>query len=333
VFRFADPVHLLSLGLPLLALGYEVWRRRRGREPAIGYAGLPLFHGLRPTLWVRLRFLPEVLRLLALTAWCLALARPQVLEAPASQLVEGIDILIALDTSTSMRAADFQPRDRMHVAKKSVAEFIASRAHDRVGLLVFAGEAVSWTPLTLDYELLRELLAEVETGMLPDGTAIGTAIGTALSHLEESDAESKVVVLLTDGDNTKGNITPLQAADLAAQAGVSVYTIAIGEGGVVPYPETDVFGRRVYRKVDIPVDRELLQAISNRTGGQAFVAQDEAALDARLAQILDALDRSRLESGRVEAAYRDLFPWFGLFGALCLVLDGVLRWTRLRRLA
>lgn len=331
-FRLASPVHLVALGLVALAVAVLAWRKRRRLDPAMRISGDALIRDLPATLWVRLRFLPDALRLLALTLLAVALARPQTLKDPDQIQTEGIDIMVVLDVSGSMRAADFQPKDRMFVAKKSVAEFVRQRSRDRIGLVVFAGEASLWVPLTLDYGLLLELLGEVETGMLPGGTAIGTALGTALGHLEDSDAASRIAVLITDGENNAGPITPHQAAELAEQLGVQVYTVAIGTGGVVPVPSgRDVFGRTVMRRVKVPVDRELLQRIADRTGGQAYQATDAEELDAGLSQVLDQLDRSRLEAGISERAWQDRFPLFIGVALLLLAIELALRATRLRR--
>lgn len=331
MIRLASPEWLLVAVLLLVWIGREV--SLRDRRAAVRFSALPLFHGL-PRTWVcRTWWLPRALRYGALAAWIVALARPQVPAPPEARDTEGIDVMVVLDVSTSMRAADFQPRDRMTVAKSSVAEFVQQRSSDRIGLVLFSAQALSWVPPTLDYGLLLDLMKEVEPGMLPDGTAIGTAIGTAVSHLTESPAESKVVVLLTDGENNAGNLSPRQAGELAREAGVVVHTIAIGTGGEVPYPAgRDFRGRPVYQKVRVPVDRELLQSLADQTGGRAFVAEDGQALDAGLSQILDALDRTRLESGLVDEGWQDRFAvwiWVGI----CLwgleFLMGRTRWRTL----
>ncbi len=330
--RFAEPWALLGLILVAAVVVLDLRRGRRGLDPAARAPSTSLLGELPGTLWLRLRRLPEVLRWLALTMVVLALARPQTEAEPDEVDTEGIDIMIALDVSGSMRAADFQPRDRMFVAKKSVSEFIAQRSRDRVGLVIFAGEATLWSPLTLDYGLLLELLSEVEVGVLPDGTAIGTALGTALAHLEESDAESRVVVLLTDGENNAGSLAPRQAASMAEQLDVPVYTVAIGTDGVVPFPGgTDLFGRKVMRQVQVQVDRELLEELADRTGGRAFSATDAEELDAGLSQVLDSLDRSVLQAGISERAWKDRWGVFLLASLLLLLLEGLLASTRLRR--
>lgn len=329
---FASPWFLLGL-VPIAAiLGYLIWRRRRGREPAMLFSSSSLVSGLPRTIWVRIVWLPDALRLLALSMIVLALTRPQILGPPTADDTEGIDIVLALDTSGSMQAADFQPRDRMFVAKKSVAEFINKRTNDRIGLVVFAREAATWAPLTLDYSLLAELLEELEVGILPDGTAIGSALGTALNRLRKSDASSRVVVLLTDGDNNAGEISPKKAAEFAKELGVRVYTILIGRGGPVPFPAgKDLFGRVVFRERVVPTNAPLLEEIAKITGGEAYTAKDGEELDARLNDVLDQLDKARLENTVHTTPKDELFPWFVLLGLLLLAVELVVRSTRLRR--
>lgn len=313
-------------------LSYLIWRRITGRDPAMLFSSSALVGGLPQTVWSRIVWLPDALRLLALSCVVLALARPQILGPPVSEDTEGIDIVLAIDTSCSMQAADFQPRDRMHVARKSIAELINARTNDRIGLVVFAGEAASWAPLTLDYSLLVELLDEVEVGMLPDGTAIGSAIGTALNRLRKTDAASKVVVLITDGDNNSGEISPRKAAEFAKELGVHVYTILIGRGGPVPFPAgKDLFGRVVYRDRVVPTNPELLEEIAKKTGGHAYQAKDGKELDARLSEVLDTLEKTKQENTVYSTTRHELFPWFVLLGLLLLSAELVVRSTRLRR--
>ena len=329
---FASPWFLLGFVPIAVILGYLIWRRRSGREPAMLFSSSSLVAELPRTIWVRIVWLPDALRLLALSMIVLALARPQILGPPTTDDTEGIDIVLAIDTSCSMQAADFQPHDRMFVAKKSIAEFIGKRSNDRIGLVVFAGEAATWAPLTLDYSLLAELLEELEIGILPDGTAIGSAIGTALNRLRKSDATSRVVVLLTDGDNNAGEISPRKAADLAKELGVRVYTILIGRGGPVPFPAgQDLFGRMVYRERVVPTNPALLEEIAAISGGEAYTAKDGEELDARLTEVLDKLDKARLENTVFTTPKDELFPWFVGIGLVLLALELVVRSTRLRR--
>ncbi|MCK6552775.1 VWA domain-containing protein, partial [Myxococcota bacterium] len=309
-----------------------VWRRRAQREPGLVFSSTRLVDGLPRTFWARAWWLPDALRVLALVCFVVALARPQKVGEAEAEDAEGIDIVLTLDTSCSMRAADFQPNDRMFVAKKSISEFIKQRTNDRIGLVVFAGEAASWVPLTLDYTLLAQLLDEVDTNMLPDGTAIGSAIGTALNRLRESDAASRVIVLLTDGDNNRGSISPKQAAALAKELGVKIYTILIGRGGAVPVPAgKDLFGRVVYEERVIPTNPALLEELASTTGGAAYKATDKAELDRQLGNVLDSLDKTRLEAQAFSAPKDELFPWLVGLGLVLLALELALGSTRLWR--
>jgi Ca-activated chloride channel family protein len=326
------PWFLLALIPVAAAPALLWWRRKKGKDPAMRFSSHRLVAGLPRTGWARLWWLPDALRIAALVAFVGALARPQVMGTPDSDDAEGIDIVLALDTSGSMQAADFQPKDRMTVAKASIEAFVKGRTRDRIGLVVFAGEAASWVPLTLDYSLVAQMLEEVEVGMLPDGTAIGSAVGTALNRLRASDAESRVIVLLTDGDSNAGSITPKKAAEFAKELGVKIYTILIGKDGPVPFPAgKDLFGRPVYREATVPTDPALLEDLAKTTGGQAYVAKDGEELDARLNEVLDALDRSRLEATVYTAPKAELFPYFVLAGVLLLAVELALSATRLRR--
>lgn len=326
------PWALLLVLLVAAVYAERWWWRSRGRAPALRYSAVTLTDGV-PTTWaVRLAWLPEAIRALSLVCLVVALARPQLVGTPEAEETEGIDITLVLDTSCSMSAADFQPQDRMFVAKKSIGEFVKKRTSDRISLVVFGGEAATWVPLTLDYSLVMEMLEEIEVGMVEDGTAIGNAIGTGLNRLRASEAKSKVMILLTDGDSNAGEISPMAAAELAQQMGVKVYTILIGQGGAVPFPAgKDLFGRPVFRKTVIPTNPELLEKIAKITQGEAFKATDKDELDARLSDVLDALDRSRLESTAQARPYAELFPWAVGAALLLMALEVALGATRLRR--
>lgn len=329
---FGSPWFLLLLVLVAGSAAYIVWRRATHREPALKYSSTAFVRGLPGSFWAKIAWVPDVLRLLALTSIVFALARPQILGKPYAEDSEGIDIILAIDTSCSMRAADFQPRDRMFVAKQSIGEFVKQRTLDRIGLVVFAGEAASWVPLTLDYSLLVDLLDEVEVGMLPDGTAIGTALATSLNRLRDSEAESRVVIILTDGDNNKGSITPKRAAEFAKTLGIKVYTILIGRGGEVPFPAgSDLFGRQVFRNQVIPTNPALLEEIATTTGGLAYAARDGEELDARLSEVLDSLEKTQLENTTYTTPREELFTWFVLAAIVMLGLEILLSATRLRR--
>ena len=329
---FGSPFFLLGLLVVAAVAVYLVWRRRTRRDPALKFPSSTLLNDLPVSTWAQLAWVPDALRIAALTCLVIAMARPQQIGQATPDDTEGIDIVMALDTSCSMRAADFQPRNRMAVAKRSIADFVKARSVDRIGLVVFAGQASTWVPLTLDYSLLASLLDDVDVGMLPEGTAIGSALGTALNRLRHSDAVSRVIVLVTDGDNNAGNITPKQAAKFAQELGVKVYTILIGRGGAVPFPAgQDVFGRPMFRNQVVPTDPTLLKAIAKTTGGTAYEAKDGAELDARLGEVLDTLETTRLENTVSTIPKDELFPYFVFLALALMAAEAVLSATRLRR--
>ncbi len=324
----------LFLWLLLLAPGVLAWGwvERRRRAVLRFSAASQLFaqgRGLRPWgLWL----LP-VLRALAFTLAVVALARPQERDTRTRDLsVEGIDIMIALDLSTSMEAADFRPQNRLHVAKEVLGEFIAGRANDRIGLVVFSGAAYTQAPLTLDYGVLKEVVRQLRTRVLEDGTAIGDALATSLNRLRDSDAKSRVVVLITDGDNNAGKISPADAAEAARALGIPVYTILVGKGGKVPFPagQDPIFGNTIWRDVEIPINPELLQHMAKHTGGEFYRATDRESLKEGLQKVLDSLERSKLMEGGATATYREHFHEFLLYAFVLLALEWLLKSTVLR---
>ncbi len=319
----------LLLGLPLIAFWAWVERRRRA---VLRFSAAKVLvaqgRGLRP--W--LTWLLPALRIAGLGLAIVALARPQERDARVRDLsVEGIDIMIALDLSTSMEAADFRPQNRMHVAKDVLIEFIGGRSNDRIGLVVFSGAAYTQAPLTLDYGVLKEVVKQLRTRVLEDGTAIGDALATSLNRLRDSDAKSRVVVLITDGDNNAGKISPLDAASMAKALKIPIYTILVGKGGKVPFPSgMDMFGNQSWRDVDIPINPELLQTVARDTGGQFFRATDRASLKAGLQTILDSLERTKLMEGGAASTYREEFHDLLIWAFALLALELVLRATVFR---
>ena len=305
------------------------WSRRRRREalvlPALARAGT------LPRTWrERLRWAPDALRIAAFLAMVLALARPQELAAGRPLTTSGVDIVLTIDASGSMKAEDFQPRNRLEVAKQAAIDFVEQRPSDRLGLVTFAGQAVTQAPLTLDHQAVGGAIRRIEIGGLTDGTAIGTALATAVNRLRASDARSKVVILLTDGVNNAGQIDPLTAARTAQALGVRVYTIGVGTTGEAPYLLDDPrFGRR-YVRVVVRIDEEVLREISSRTGGRYFRATDPEALSQVYAAI-DRLERSPL-SGRRPVARIDRYAWVLALALGLVVAEGVLRGTLFRRL-
>jgi len=323
---FAQPYWLALLVLVPL-LGIWEWRRARRQPGGLRFSSIAAAKGAPRTIWVRLRGLPPLLRMAALTLGILALARPQERNVVEERFAEGVDIMLVLDTSTSMRAQDFQP-NRFEAARDVAAEFIQSRLSDRVGLVVFAGKAYTQAPLTLDYDFLQAMLSEVSMGVIEDGTAIGTALATAVSRLKDTEAESKVVILLTDGQNNRGEIDPLTAADVAQAIGVRVYTIGVGTIGEAPYVVDHPFMGRQVQMVPVEIDEEMLKEVASRTGGRYFRATDKEALRDIYAEISE-LEKTRIEElSYTEYAERYTFfllPAFGL-----LLAEILLSTTRLR---
>lgn len=320
----SEPLWLLGL-LALLPLAVRLYRPQRpvmifSRTEAL--ASLP--KGWGHVVDAGVRMMVWIVSLLL----CIAAAGPTVLGEPDADNLEGIDIIAVLDVSGSMRAADFKPRDRLYVAKQVIARYLLPREKDRIGLVVFAGEAFTQAPLTHDKELLAEILDGVRTGVIKDGTAIGDALATGVNRLRDSEAKSRVMILVTDGDNNAGNIAPENAASIAAELGVKVYPILVGRGGRVPFPrgDRDLLGMAAYDYANFPTNPELLQSIATSTQGQFFSASDPQSLIGSFQQILEALDKSRLASGptvRRPLSLRALlvFPaMFLLFVALVLAM-------------
>ena len=334
---FARPwAFWLLLLVPLL--GYLAYRAAR-RRPRLSLPTAPLLRAAGRGRLARLGWVPDALRLGALALGVIALARPQLPEPTARDLsVEGIDIVVALDLSTSMNAVDFQPDDRLAAAKEVLASFVSRRPNDRLGLVVFAGEAFTQCPLTLDHDVLRGIVGDLRTGEIEDGTAIGNALATSLNRLRESDAKSRVVILITDGDNNAGQVSPMEAAAIARDLGVRVFPIMVGrecdrpDGCPVPFPAgRDLFGRPAYRRVVIPVDPDLLRGIADTTGGAFYVATDRASLEGNLEDVLRRLEKSRLVEGRQLAHVTPAFGLFLLPAFALAVLDLLLGATVLRR--
>ncbi len=323
----ARPWLLLLLALIPAAVVMRIWLRSR-LEGGVGLAVAP---GMRPPASPRVRvrrWLPLV-RGLALALLVFALAGPRLGRTKVKSYSEGIDIVLALDISSSMRALDFPPGDRLAAAKKVAREFIEGRPGDRIGLVVFASNSYTQCPLTTDHAVLLDLLEEIEIGDIADGTAVGMAIGNALNRLKDVAGGSRVVVLLTDGMNNAGVLDPLTAAGLARSLGVRVYTIGAGTKGQAPYPVEDpIFGRRV-QYIEVDIDEETLMAIADSTGGLYFRATDLESLE-RIYERIDALEKVKVETEEF-VEYRDIGARM-LWPALALVmLEVVLGATWLRR--
>ncbi|MBK7858250.1 MAG: VWA domain-containing protein [Archangiaceae bacterium] len=319
----------LMAGAPLLLVWAYVERRTRAvfRFPAAALLARQ-GRGLRPYL---LPALP-VLRVLAICCALVALARPQERDSRSGNPnVEGIDIMLALDLSNSMEALDWAPRNRLKVAKETLTDFLDQRLNDRVGLVVFSGAAYTQAPLTLDRGVLKDVVSQLRTRVLEDGTAIGDALATSLNRLRDSDAKSRVVVLITDGDNNAGQVSPLDAAKMGLALHIPVYTILVGKGGKVPFPVgVDLFGNTSYREVEIPTNPELLQDISKITGGEFYRATDPEQLKQGLQKVLDSLERSKLLDGGATSTYTENFHDWLLAAFVLAALELLLRATVLK---
>ena len=307
--RLASPWWLSLLAVAAVLLVLWLLRRRWQRFPFPEVAAALGRSGRLPERTV----VAGVLAALALAPLAVALARPQEVLSRRLERAEGVDLVVALDVSGSMAALDFEPTDRLGVAKEVIGRFLDRRDNDRFALVVFAGAAVTLCPLTLDHPVARHLLDEVELGALPDGTAIGLGLGTAVARLRHSEADSKVVVLVTDGSNNTGQLDPVNAAEMAAELGISVHTVLVGRGGVVPMPvdvrdpRTGRVSRRIER-VEMEINPELLAEIARITGGASFRARDPEALEAVFAAI-DDLEKTEFTSTKL-VRYRERFePW------------------------
>ena len=322
---FANPEFLWGLLLlPLLAFWYV--RRQRQATSDVRYSTLRPFASLRPTWRERARHLPAALRLLAITAVVVALARPQLTSQGENMYTEGIDIALLLDISGSMLAEDFQP-NRIQAAKEVAQTFVEGRANDRIGLVIFAGQSFTQCPMTLDYRVLKNLLRQVKPGVVEDGTAIGMAIAQGVNRLKDSKAKSRVMILLTDGVNNRGEIDPKTAAQIAQSFGIRIYTVGVGTVGEAPYPVQTPFGIR-YQNVPVDVDEKTLKAIAEMTGAEFFRATNNRALREIYAQI-DKLEKTRIEVKSYRSYTEVFYPWawlaLGLLVFEMAVAGGVLR--------
>ena len=327
--RFANPLFLLLLPIiPLLVWDY--FRRSKTREASIIFSDISIPKNIRPGFRVKYRHGPMVLRMLAIFIFILALARPQAGQKEEEVITEGIDIMLTLDISGSMKAEDFAPQNRLSAAKDVLRDFIKSRRNDRIGLVVFSRYSFTQCPLTLDYGTLLELLDKVDIGMVEDGTAIGTAITNAVNRLRDSAVKSKIIVLLTDGVNNAGKIDPLTASKAAKALGVRIYTIGAGKPGGAMYPVEDpIFGKR-YVHIDTEIDEELLKNIARETGGLYFRAKDKEGL-AEIYKTIGQLEKTKIET-KEYANYTELAGVFMLPGFIFLLLEIALANTLFRKI-
>lgn len=318
---FEYPELLWLLAIPVLLVAHYVYLELKGRHPHLRVSSsVPWLSGGKSVLSV-IRHLPFVLRTLALVMIVISIARPRSSSDVETMDTEGIDIVLAMDVSTSMLARDFKP-DRINAAKDIAIEFISQRPSDRMGIVVFAGESYTQCPLTTDRATLINLMKEVQTDLIEDGTAIGNGLATAVARMADSDAPSRVVILLTDGVNNRGEVAPETAAQIAQTYGIRVYTIGVGANGMAPYPVMTPWGVDV-QDMQVEIDEELLKNISSKTGGRYFRATDNT----KLAEIYAEINKMEKARTTVDSfpVYKELFGQFALVALVCLLLEMLCR--------
>lgn len=324
-FTFAQPYFLILLVLvPLLTVWYIL--RRNKNSPSLTVSGTEQAGEFSTTFRHVLRHVLFGIRMAALAILAIILARPQSTDRWQDVTTEGIDIMLAVDISGSMLAQDFKP-DRIEAAKNVATEFIAGRPNDRMGLVVFSGESFTQCPLTTDHATLINLLREIKSGIIEDGTAIGMGIATAVNRLKDSDAISRVIILLTDGVNNRGAIDPLTAADLALSFGIRVYTIGVGTMGEAPYPFPSPFGVQL-RNVPVEIDEDVLKKISAQTGGEYFRATDNNKL-LEVYREIDKLEKSKIDVKEYNRRNEEYMP-FALMVAVLLAAELLARYVLMK---
>ena len=323
---FKNP-ELLWLGLVLIPMiAYYVFLQNRNRAE-FRFSSVAASQGAEATIKAKLIHLPFVLRMLAVSLLIVVLARPQSTSSWQDVTTEGIDIVMAIDISGSMQAEDLKP-NRLEASKKVAKTFIGNRPNDRLGLVIFAGESFTQCPLTTDHSVILNLFNDVKSGMLQDGTAIGMGLATSVKRLKDSEAISKVVILLTDGDNNSGSIAPATAAEIAKEFGVRVYTIGVGTRGMAPFPQVDPFGRTRYVDMEVKINEELLTRIAEMTDGKYFRATDNASLEDVYKEI-DELERSKIDVTEYRKRKEEFLP-FAIAALLLLACEVLLKQTVLR---
>lgn len=325
---WANPEYLYLLVIvPLLVAWY--WFRHKSSSAELRFSGIRVFEGISrsPKTWLMHGLF--VLRALAVGLLIVALARPQSVSSRQNIEIEGIDIVMALDVSGSMLARDFTP-DRLEAAKEVAHDFIRRRPNDRVALVIFSGEAFTQVPLTTDHAMISTMFREIKSGMIEDGTAIGDGLATSASRLKDSQAISRVIILLTDGVNNSGSVDPRSAAEIAKMFGVRVYTIGVGSQGYAPYPVQDQFGRQRIQQMEVQIDEELLKDIAATTGGQYFRAENNKKLR-EIYDEIDKLEKSKIDVQEFRRKHEKFLP-FALMATGLFVLEILMRYLVFRRL-
>ena len=326
---FFEYPHLLwLLVIPALLIVHYIYLELCGRRPHLRVSDIRYWKAGGKSVLSYLRHAPMLLRTVALSMIIIAIARPRSSSKMDKIDTEGIDIVLAMDVSTSMLARDFTP-DRISAAKDIAIEFISQRPSDRIGIVVFAGESYTQCPLRTDRATLINLMKEIQTGLIEDGTAIGNGLATAVARMQGSDAKSRVVILLTDGVNNRGEITPQTAADIAKTYGIRVYTIGVGANGTAPYPVITPWGVQM-QDVEVEIDEDLLKGIAETTGGRYFRATDNT----KLSEIYSEINKMEKARTTIDSfpVYKELFMDFALVALICLLLEVVFNAFILKRL-
>ncbi|MCK4944523.1 MAG: VWA domain-containing protein [Candidatus Aminicenantes bacterium] len=329
MFQLHNKLVLIGLITVPVLIYWHFLMQKRGKR-FVFFSAKELLVDSSQSLKVRLAKNLFFFKLLALVLFILALARPQLMNYYQVEKRQGIDILITLDISGSMASIDFKPKNRLEVAKDVISNFIDERQNDRIGLVIFAGTSYTKCPLTIDYELLRYVLRETSIGELEDGTALGMALATSVNRIRHAKTKTKIIILLTDGVNNRGEIDPRDAAKIARDFNIKVYAIGVGKRGEARFPITDQFGRRQYIMVNVEIDEALLQQIANDTGGLYFRATDKDSLQQVFSEI-NRWEKSEVSTKKYSRA-RDLYPYFILIALIIFSLAEVAKRSFLRTL-
>ncbi|MCD6200931.1 MAG: VWA domain-containing protein [Bacteroidales bacterium] len=324
--HFANPEWLYGLLVLIPMIAWYVWRQIR-RTNSLLVSGLQPFEKIGTPVKAWLRHILFVLRVLAIALLFIVIARPQSVNRWQKVNTEGIDIIIDLDISSSMLAQDFKP-NRLEAAKNVAIQFVSGRPDDRIGLVVFSGESFTQCPLTTDHAVLINLFHQVQSGMIEDGTAIGDGLATSINRLKDSKAKSKVVILLTDGMNNRGDIAPLTAAKIASTFGIRVYTIGVGTIGTAPYPIQTPYGGTRYQQMKVQIDEDMLKQIASMTGGKYFRATDNKKLQ-EIYNAIDKLEKSKIDVKQFSRKEEEYLK-FALWAAVLLLAEWFLRKTVFR---
>ncbi len=323
--EFANPKLLWLLALVPLIIAWYVLRHKK-QEASVRFSDTSGFSKLPKTWKAFMRHLLFALKMIALGLLIIAIARPQSSSTNSKSNIEGIDIVMAMDVSGSMLARDLKP-DRLTAAKNVASDFVKGRPGDRMGLVIFSGETFTQVPLTTDHGVMLNMLAEMKNGLIEDGTAIGDGLATSISRLKDSEAISKVIILLTDGMNNAGSVDPYTAAEMAKLFGIRVYTIGVGSFGTAPYPVQTPFGTQI-QQMKVEIDEKLLRSIANTTDGKYYRATSNKKLD-EIYQEIDKLERSKIEVTEFRRLHEEFYP-LAAWALALLLLEFILRKTIFR---